>query len=315
VNQRRIIYILEPFSTPFGGVATIYKHVELLAANGFPAYVLIREKPKVDFYQTTVPYLFGPIEPLASDICVVPESFPDILRALKSTPAKRIMFCQSLIYLPFTEDPGDGIAEFGVHRIVVCSHALQNFFRDVYGVADLPLLPCAVDPKLFVPTAHKRRQIALMPRRLPEDAKFIEATFKRRYPHYADIPWVPITGATQSAAAQVLGQSAVFLSLSSRESFGLPPLEAMSCGCLVAGYHGDGGREYMTAENGWWAEQGDWRGCGDGLAAAIAVFDEGGPELESRRRAATETVARYSPDRLEAALTAFWGAELAEPFP
>jgi hypothetical protein len=318
MNDRRIIYILEPFDFPSGGVATIYRHVDILTGNGLPAYVALREKPKTDFYQTTAPLLIhgGRLQARAGDIFVIPEGFTSYVRALTPSPAKRIMFCQNHYYLPFTANAGAGIAEFGVHGVIASCIAVQNFFRDVYGISDLPLLPSyAIDPKRLTPADFKRRQIAFMPRKLPQDAIFIEAAFKRRHPRYADIPWVKIDGTTQAQAARIMGESAVFLSLSHKDALGLPPLEALACRCLVAGYHGDGGREYMTAENGWWADTGDWKVCVDGLAAAIELFDRGGPELDARHLAAAQTVERYNPRHLQSALITFWRRELSIPFP
>ena len=43
-------------------------------------------------------------------------------------------------------------------------------------------------------------------------------------------------------------KSAVFLSFNHREGFGLPPVEAMSCGCYVIGYQGQAGKEYFKDE-------------------------------------------------------------------
>jgi hypothetical protein len=51
----------------------------------------------------------------------------------------------------------------------------------------------------------------------------------------------------------------------------------MACGCMVAGFHGDGGREYMIPKNGWWADMGDYKGCTDGLCAAVEVLTTPGP--------------------------------------
>jgi glycosyltransferase involved in cell wall biosynthesis len=316
MTQRRIIYVLEHFPFPSGGVANIYRHVEILKAKGFAAYVALPRTPPVDFYGTTAPMLLhgGRPQPQAGDIWVIPEALTAYVKALAGAPVKRLMFCQNQYYLPFPARPGPGIAEFGVDGIVVCSQAVRKFFADVYGVPDLPILPCAVDPARFAPARTKRRQVAFMPLKLPADGPFIEAMLKRLYPRHGDIPWVAIKGVTQAAAARTLGESAVFLSLSCRESFGLPPLEAMASGCLVAGYHGDGGREYMTEQNGWWADMGDWRTCVDGLAAAFDLLDRGGEPLDAHRRAMAETVARYSPQNLEETLVAFWRQELAQPF-
>jgi glycosyl transferase family 1 len=141
-----------------------------------------------------------------------------------------------------------GIAEFGVHRVIASSEAVRDFFRGIYAIPDLPLLPCAVDPGRFRPAARKKRQIAFMPRKLKADAAFISQVDQRG-------AWVK------------------FLSLSHKESFGLPPLEAMACGCIVAGFHGDGGREYMIPKN---ADMGDYKGCAE-APAAVEVLTTPGP--------------------------------------
>jgi len=314
MTNRRIIYVLEPFTVPFGGVAVIYRHVEILAAHGFAAFVALRNKPAVDFYGTTAPQLIhnGMFQVIPDDILVIPEGLWQAeLRQLRGAPVRRLMFCQNQYYLPFTADSRAGISEFGVDGVIASSESVRNFFREVYGLTDIPLLPCAIDPARFTPARDKRRQIAYMPRKLPRDAKFIEAVFKRRHPRFADVPWVSIDGVSQAESARILGESLLFLSLSHMESFGLPPLEAMACGCLVAGYHGDGGREYMNSENGWWAQTGDWRACADGLAAALDMLDSGGDKLEACYRATAHTAAQYKPHRLEAELLAFWRLEIA----
>lgn len=143
-----------------------------------------------------------------------------------------------------------------------------------------------------------------MPRKLADDA-FVQATFWRRPPRHANVPWVSIQGSTQQQAAAAPGESVVFLSLSHKESFGLPPLEAMAAGCLVARFHGDSGREYMNSANGWWAETGDWRACVQGLATALDLCRADAAASASLRQAMAKTVARYSPARMEDALLRF----------
>lgn len=314
-TDRRILFVMEPFPFPSGGVATTYRHAEILAAHGLPAFVTMTEKPPVDFYGSHARLIIhgGKMPAGRGDIFVIREGDPEVVAALKSTPAKRLMFCQNQYYLPFTSNPRAGFAEFGVHGVIASSEAVQAFFRDVYGLTGIPLIPYAVDPAIFAPAPAKRRQIAFMPRKLTEDIPLIQAVFQRRHLRHADVPWVPIDGKTRREAAEMLGESEVFLSLSHKESFGLPPLEAMACGCLVAGFHGDGGREYMTSENGWWAETGDWMACVDGLAAALDLLVQGGTTLTVRREAMAATVARYSPVRMEAELLGFWREELVKP--
>jgi glycosyltransferase involved in cell wall biosynthesis len=310
LNNRRIIYVLEPFAAPFGGVAVVYRHVEILVARGFSAFVHLPEKPPVDFYATSAPLLVGGFNLKSSDVLVIPEVLGWALQQFKSVPVRRLMFCQNHNHLPPVVTRSNALVEWGVDGVIASSEIIRSHLRGVYGLEPVPLLPCSIDTARFAPAPAKRRQIAFMPRKLPGDAVKIEADFKRSYPQYGDVPWVAIDGVTRAEAARVLGESAVFLSLSNRESLGLPPLEAMACDCLVAGYHGEGGLEFTTNQNGWWAEAGDTRACVDGLAAAFAALDQGGEPLERRRLAMSQTVARYSERHMEAELLAFWRAEL-----
>jgi glycosyltransferase involved in cell wall biosynthesis len=311
VTARRIIYVLEPFPSPFGGVAVIYRHVEILMAHGFAAFVHLPERPRVDFYGTTAAQLIGNITLSIGDVLVIPEILGWALRQFRTVPLRRWMFCQNHNNLPPVANPDAALAEWGVDGVIASSVAIRDHLRHRHGLVDVPLLPCAVDPIRFAPVREKKRQIAFMPRKLPADAATIEANFKRAHRRFAAVPWVSINDVSQAEAARVLNESSVFLSLSNRESLGLPPLEAMASGCLVAGYHGDGGREYMSELNGWWAQDGDWQTCVDGLAAALDLLDHGGRPLEARRAAMRQTVGEYSPQRMEAALLDFWGAELA----
>lgn len=306
--KRRIVFVTEAFPFPSGGVAVTYRHAEILAAHGFNAMVALPAKPSVDFYASKAPLLIhgGALSPEAGDIWVIPEGFRSYVEVLSQSPVTRLMLCQNQFYLPFGAHPRAGFSEFGVDGVIVTSESIRDFFALVYGLENVPLIPCAVDPAVFRPAPVKALQVAFMPRKLGDEAAFIQAMLRRLHPRHADVPWVAIQGQSQAMAASIMGQSAVFLALSHRDSFGLPPLEAMACGCFVAGFHGDGGREYMRAENGWWADTGDWRACVDGLAAALDIAQLDASTQASRREAMAATVARYSPERQQAAVLDYW---------
>jgi glycosyltransferase involved in cell wall biosynthesis len=315
IHSRRILFLLKPWGIPSGGTATIYKHVEILIENGFNACVLLSKKPSVDFYESSAPVLIhnNVINYQPSDIFVIPEGFTDYLETLKNWPVRKVMFCQNQYFLPFSNDPLLGLKEFPVDNIIISSEAIRAFMKNVYGTDNFSLIPYFVDPKKFYPR-KKIRQIAFMPRKLPFEAKFIQAAFKRVFKNYAEIPWVPIDGVNQLEAAEIMGSSEVFLSLSHLESFGLPPLEAMASGCLVAGFYGDGGREYMNMNNGWWVETGDWLACIRGLAAAFNLIDTGEEGLKNRYVEMELTVNRYSLENTKAKLLDFWSKEIETPF-
>jgi len=66
---------------------------------------------------------------------------------------------------------------------------------------------------------------------------------------------VPIADRPEAETAAILRVASVFLSFSHREGFGLPPAEALACGCVVAGFHGFGGRD--ISPHAMWVPDGD----------------------------------------------------------
>lgn len=149
----------------------------------------------------------------------------------------------------------------------------------------------------------KRRQIAFMPRKRPDDARLLRTLFQGLFPRFADVPWVEIANAGRTEVARLLAGSSIFASLSRHEGLGLPPLEAMAAGCLVCGFDGGGGREYATPDNGLWVEEGNLEAFARALAAALEM-----DELETARRQAAgrATAAAFSLERFEAELQAAW---------
>jgi len=314
MDSRRILYILWPFEFPAGGPGVIYDHVEILSQNGFNAFIVLPKKPPIDFYNSRAPLLIAKDIPYQEgDIYVIPEGFFDDMQRLKYSPAKKIMFCQNQYYMPFSDNPLLGFSEFPVDSVIASSESISYFLKEVYGLSNVPLIPCSIDTSLYS-SGIKKKQIAFMPRKLREDAAFICATFKRIHKNYADIPWVAIDNVDRHSAAEIMSSSELFLSLSHKDSFGLPPLEAMASGCLVAGYHGDGGREYMNKKNGWWAENGDWLACVNGLASALALIDSGGIELNKIKEQMKTTVERYSRDKMKEKLINYWTEEVKIPY-
>jgi len=191
MQNRRIIYHLEPFNFPSGGVATIYKHVEILNKHGYQAYVALRHQPTEDFYGSSAPLILhqGNLSIKNGDIWVLPEVSQKLMFILKDYPVRKVMFCQNHYYMPFSDDSSLGIHEYPVDNIIVSSEAIRSFMKKVYDFNNAQLIPYYIDKSLFFEPEYKIRQIAYMPRKLPKLARFIEATFKRVYKQYADITY------------------------------------------------------------------------------------------------------------------------------
>lgn len=103
---------------------------------------------------------------------------------------------------------------------------------------------------------------------------------------------VPIADRTEAATAGLLRSCAIFLSFSAQEGFGLPPAEAMACGCYVVGFPGLGGREYFGPAFSSPVEEGDVLAF---AKATAAVLENDPATLAKRARSASAYVlSRYS---------------------
>jgi glycosyltransferase involved in cell wall biosynthesis len=103
--------------------------------------------------------------------------------------------------------------------------------------------------------------------------------------------------------AQTLAESQVFVSLSKDEGLGLPPLEAMAAGCLVAGFTGGGGQEFATPANGLWVGEAQLPelALAIGRLLAMDVLQQA-----ARVQAGQATAALFSDANFDAQLNAAW---------
>lgn len=301
----RILYVSRQFGHPAGGVRTAYAHVGRLRAHGFDAAIMLTTGRRDAYYDSAVPELVfqSGMALNATDILVIPEGWHEFIRSFGASSLRTMVFCQNHFYMFEGLREARRFEDLGVEKVFCGSEYMAGALHEMLGYADLPVVPYAIDPALFRPRA-KQRQIAFMPRKRTEEAGFIRESFVRLFPAHAETPWVEISDMTEAETARVLGESAVFLALGRLEGLGLPPLEAMSAGCLVTGFLGNGGAEYASQRNGLWCDPEDWLGATRLLSAALDMLgtDSGDRLIQGGR----ETAAAYSPERMEEALIGFW---------
>jgi glycosyltransferase involved in cell wall biosynthesis len=89
---------------------------------------------------------------------------------------------------------------------------------------------------------NKENLITYMPRKNAAHAESVIVALASRLPSNWRIQ--AIENASESEVAAWFNKSRIFLTFSTPEGFGLPPLEAALSGNFVIGYHGNGGKEY-----------------------------------------------------------------------
>jgi hypothetical protein len=248
------VYYLAPCETaPSGGVRVIYRHVDLLNELGIPAAVL-HDRPgfrSTWFENDTRIVATGDVELHPDDILVVPEFYGVGLHGVPR--GVRVIVFNQGAYHTFdhvdrsTTAPGAPYADvknlIGILTVSADSERLLG-----YAFPHIPIMRArpVVDGDLFHPGLQPgRRQLAFMRSRRPAEREQLLHLLRARG---IDWPLTPISGRSEAEVAEVLRGSAIFLSFSERDGFGLPPAEAMASGCFVVGFTGGGGDEFFDPE-------------------------------------------------------------------
>jgi hypothetical protein len=297
----RIVYLSWPAREISGGVKVIYQHVGLLREAGFEAVVATADGAPPPWFDTAAPTVTLD-EVQTTDVLVFPENSEELFTRFATSAQPKVVFCQN----PFQVWRGMGgkgcYSDWGVSHVLCVSQSVLRFCRRRVPRLPLAYTPFYIDHERFGMPAAKQLKVACVPRKRPGEAMAIRDLLHAAYPAERDVPWTILSGASEAQVAQVMAESAVFLSLARLEALGMTALEAMASGCLVAGFHGSpGGSDAAAAGNGLWAPEDDVVACTAQLAEALALVREQGTAcniMVGRGRQAAHAFRREEASRL-----------------
>lgn len=319
----RVLYFLPDVPKVFGGMNISYRHVDTLRQLGFEASVVHqRAGYRYVAARPGVPVLYmdriGKLRP--DDWMVIPETHRSALALARDSQCHKALFCQNHFYLSMTlaAIAGHDWSDYGITHFLCLSEPIRAAMQDWLGINGTVIRP-TIDAGLFVPGQRSAKpSIAFMPRKGGEHVGLTRMLIERhadvaKLPALRDIEWRVLDAMSQKQVAQALASSWIYLSTGNLEGLGLPPLEAMAAGCIVAGYVANGGNDYATPANGFWV------GDEDTFALAAAtrsillriLADPADPGLTAMRAAGAETARRYSLKTETAALKSFWSSVTA----
>jgi glycosyltransferase involved in cell wall biosynthesis len=317
-DDPRILVMAPDWDFPSGGVRKLYRHVDVLRGHGLNAYI---EHQTSGFGCSWFEHDTAIIDPTYSwppravDMLVVPEQLS--WQMVKKTPGiPKIVFNQGA-YLTFK----DMTDEFNVlpytHpdflATIVVSEDSRSYLKYAFPHHPLHRIHNSINPQHFNFEPRKKPQIAYMPRKNIGDVTQVLLLLKCR-DALEGFERMKIDKMNEEQVGAVLRESMIFLSLSGQEGMSMPPLEAMACGCIVVGYDGLGGREFLTPEHGFPVRQGDVQAFARTLESILAELREEPATLLEKARRASEFVARtYSPEQEERDIVDGWEKILAHP--
>lgn len=315
-----------PLAKATGGTAVLHQIAGHLHAAGREVRLVLREGGRMAAERAAeshgVPAVDWDALTLApEDVWFVPEGWVNALAPGLQAGARTVVYVQNWAYLFSALPEGVGWDKLDVSFVAV-SDPVAWFIRETLGV-EAPVLRPGIDldrfrPPSTLPPASPVR-IAYMPRKNKALAAQIRAVTEARAARMTGAPplrWIEIDGLDAAGVAAALRSSHIFLATGFPEGFALPPLEAMASGCLVVGYSGIGGFDYMRqaadipgAASPWcplrevaWDGNGLFAADGDAMAAAVA--------LEHAAKWVSEGDERYVEVLQQAARTAqAYGAE------
>lgn len=259
-----------------GGVKMLYRHAELLSLNNIPAYIVHtnRNYCTTKFIHNAKILYWDDITLTDSDIVVIPEFLsvwinpeknPEgIVSLIKKKISKNryrynvktifdgpsnIVIYNQNAYLTFFDYPikvNDFLFPYTNPKCIstICvSQDNYDYLKLAFPNIPLQRINYAIDSDVFKPD-KKKRQIAYLTFKNHQAVQQVINLLKIRE-KLNDFALVPVEG-TEMEVAKIFNESMIMLNFGNIEGFGLPPAEAMLSGCVVIGYHGEAGKEFMN---------------------------------------------------------------------
>ncbi len=262
--QSRIFYFCPDLVVKSGGVRRLYRHVDILVRNGFPAEILHAKVGFVLSDQPIVPvsYLETPGVLRKNDIVVVPEGGPQVMLLLKDLPIRRFVIALSWSYI-FSNLP-DNVdwRNFNIERVMVVCPVIGDLISWSMGLP-IHLLDFAINPDLYHYRLEDKRNKIVYIQHKARDIDAFRRLLAARNPDYVNnFEWTALNGLSETEYAAQLREASIFLNLSTAEGLVTGCLEAMLAGCVVAGFNSIGGRDVLIGEgkrqNSIMAQNGDY---------------------------------------------------------
>lgn len=234
------------------------------------------------------------------DFFIIPEGFPNIMKKTIQVACKKIVLAQSWFYILNSLNTGETWQGLGVFDVISVSEAITEYLNTVMPGLNIKEFSQGINRNIFkVPEkkSGKYPMVGFMGNRGQENQMKtfnIIKTFQAFYPHLRWVRFVQLTGLPKKEFAERLASCAFILYTDDIAGFGTLPLESMACGTHVVGWNSYGGKEYVTADNGFWTVNGDIFQTAEILGIAIDKWLNGEMDIDEVQENYEKTLERYT---------------------
>ncbi|WP_300490470.1 glycosyltransferase [Flavobacterium sp.] len=309
--KQKIYFICPDTKTPIGGIKQLYRQVDILNRNNFnavilhkkrhfrhkwfenttrleynlPLFLLIRQglrTGKTSFLKSIFTKITLGIQRFIAPkldenaIFVFPEIFSLGFLKIKKD-IRKVIFNQncyySFLYNSIEKLPHEKqYTDQNILATITVSEDSKNYLSFAVPNTTVYRIRIGIDQSKFHYHPQKKKQIAFMPRKMKTEIVQILNILNYRN-SLRDWSLVSIDNKTEQEVAQIMRESHIFLSFNYFEGFGLPPVEAMACGCIVIGFTGRAGKEYFNPDFSYPIPDGDIIGFVHKIEEVLALYE------------------------------------------
>jgi glycosyltransferase involved in cell wall biosynthesis len=289
---------------PVGGIKVMYQHCLMLNQLGIKAIPLRLGDYEGNFFNydvVTAHIKDVGYELNADDVIVCPEV--NLYLGLQFAGCRRVLFNQSQSWRYIDarlrpEDTGKNYLELGYDYTINCSEHLSEMLQLKLGMTSYAVTN-GIDQTRFFPIPQKRvaKRVLALSRKHPEDIQNIISMTA-----HLGFDFQIVDGLTEDELILKYQKADIFLATGYPEGLPLPPLEAMNCGCVVVGFTGGGGQEYMLdGDTALVAGDGDCQAVASKLELLLDITFK-----EKMRDAGFNKAQQYTLDNTKEMLSAFY---------
>jgi len=234
------------------------------------------------------------------DFVIIPEGCSNIMQQLATSGCKKIVLAQSWIYILNSLQSGQTWDSFGIKDCMSISDTITNYIKSIMPTMNIKQYSQSIDRTLFnVPDKKSKKypMVGYHASRGPENKMQtvnVIKNFQAWYPHYRWIRFVELSGLSKKEYAERLKECSLFLCTDQIAGWGSSAPEALAAGTTVVGWAAPGSTEYINAENGFWATNGDIFQLSEYLGIAVDKMLTGELDNKDIQASYERTLSRYT---------------------
>ncbi|MBW2304410.1 MAG: glycosyltransferase family 4 protein [Deltaproteobacteria bacterium] len=294
-----IYYLCPDFAPPSAGTRRLYRHVFHLNRLGFNAAILHRKRGFVlSWHGYKVPVLWLEDSPKVQreDVLVFPEGMAALMKQTKDLPCLRIAIALNWAYIYINLPMGEDWKDYGITRAITPSPLIKDFLEWSMGLK-VTLIGNYVDTTRYHYDPKRKKNRICYTARKDLPGAILNSIFSKREEIAGKYDWIRLEDMEEEEYARHLVESRIFLAASTQEGMPTSILEAMASGCLVLGFSGIGGNDYMVGSgrnrNCILVENGNLPKLGKALESLLSDLERDEGAYDAMLKNGIETASRF----------------------